>query len=104
MVRIANVVLIAFISSLLVYAQANSQWRIIKRLPEKPTEILNVDAPPDIVMLAPVIESATFTNDLNGWAIGGDSTLLKTVDGGTSWSVTEFMPQIYSSDIFCLNN
>lgn len=103
MILLSSAVFMILAAPFLSAAQGNSQWHIVKRIPRKTTQVLNVDAPRVPEMRAPIIESASFADDAHGWAVGDDGTLLKTVDGGAKWSVSHINPRIYPQGVFFLN-
>jgi len=35
-----------------------------------------------------------FIDEMNGWAVGHDATILSSKDGGTSWQVQQYLPQV----------
>lgn len=41
-----------------------------------------------------LLTSISFKNDLVGFATGHDATLLKTIDGGISWSIVNYAPEL----------
>ena len=41
-----------------------------------------------------LLTSVFFINDELGWAVGHDATILNTIDGGRSWSIQQFLPEL----------
>ena len=62
-------ILCLFIPALLLPAAATAQWQWLNPLPEG-NEFLD----------------ATFIDTQNGWIVGGNGALLRTTDGGASWT------------------
>lgn len=40
------------------------------------------------------LNSVYFVDDSHGWAVGHDATILATTDGGKSWSLQQFLPEL----------
>lgn len=40
------------------------------------------------------LNSVYFVDDSHGWAVGHDATILATTDGGQSWSLQQFLPEL----------
>ena len=50
------------------------------------------------------LQSVHFIDAMNGWACGGDGTVLSTIDGGSNWSIetTNLDPEIFLRDIYAI--
>jgi photosystem II stability/assembly factor-like uncharacterized protein len=35
-----------------------------------------------------------FVNEMNGWAVGHDATILASIDGGMTWKIQQHLPQV----------
>lgn len=91
MIRTIYLILAALIFQQPTTSHASLQWRVLSH-------------PSPESAIRATIEAAFFINDLNGWAIGDNGTLLKTVDGGERWATADLNPRIQPSGIFFLNN
>lgn len=40
------------------------------------------------------LNSVYFVDDSHGWAVGHDATILATIDGGNSWVLQQFLPEL----------
>ena len=40
------------------------------------------------------LTAITFTDDQNGWAVGHDATIINTSDGGKTWKLQNFQPEL----------
>jgi len=51
----------------------------------------------NIIVTTSYLMDITFTNDMNGWAVGAYNTMLHTIDGGISWNPVQsgFQSEIY---------
>lgn len=93
MLRSSQIILLLIVS-FLANIHVNAQWKIVKQLSEKPRKVLNVDVPPSIEKVAPIVWSVSFTDSLNGWAACDDGTLLRTSDGGNKWISGTIYPRV----------
>jgi len=46
------------------------------------------------VPLQTTLTSVFFVNNELGWAVGHDATILNTVDGGATWQIQQYMPEL----------
>ncbi|HBG31620.1 MAG TPA: hypothetical protein DDW98_13520 [Gammaproteobacteria bacterium] len=60
-------------------------WRGHILLSEKARDWRQVQVPVNVLLTA-----VDFVDELTGWVVGHDSTILKTTDGGDSWDVQSF--------------
>ncbi len=89
---------------LLTGVQAIAQWQVIKQLPAKPRKTLNVDVPPSTELRPPIVWSMSFPDNLNGWAMCDDGTLLRTANGGKTWIRNTIYPRVNTAIPFFATN
>ena len=58
-----------------------------------------------IVPVRATLTSVTFADEQHGWAVGHDAAIIHTADGGKSWSVQNFKPELNQPllDVFFLD-
>lgn len=61
---------------------------IILRSDDQGDSWRQIPSPVDVTLTA-----VTFSDPRTGWAVGHESTILKTVDGGASWQVVRYKPE-----------
>lgn len=47
-----------------------------------------------VVPVRATLTSVTFADDMSGWAVGHDAVILHTADGGKSWQMQNFAPEL----------